>query len=643
VGGETRTFDYQANFTVNVAAAQAQKQNQTISFAADTPTSKTFGDADFTVVATATSNLPVSYAPKAGSSCTVSSAGLVHLTGAGTCTVVASQAGNASYNAAPNVEHAISVDKATPTILWSNPEDITYPTALSATQLNATAQGVGGGSLAGSFVYNPAAGAVLDAGTHQLDTTFTPTNTTDYKNANANVSLVVNQASQSINFTSQAPNDAIYGSTYTPTATGGDSNNPVIFGASGDCSYDSDSGVVTMDAAGTCTVTADQDGNTNYSAAPQASQEFSVGRRPVTVTPDSVQTKVYGDDDPNLDYQVTSGSVINNDLFSGSLGRAGGNDVGTYVINLGTLSLGNNYILSLSTTPVNFEITRRPITVKAANVTRVYGDSTPAFSLALHSGTLGYTDTLADSFGTQVQFTPEGTTVGQHFIDVSGLSNGNYNISYATGNDRGVLTITRRPITGSFTAADKVWDGTTTATVTSRSLNGVLGNDDVILIGGTANFNNADVGANKPVTLTGATLSGDDAFNYSLSSVSNATASILAWTLKGFYQPVDMGSTLNTVKAGSTVPLKFEVLQGDTELSDTTAIKGFSTKAVTCPGAEAPVDEIEVLTTGGTILRYDTTAGQFVQNWQTPKKVGCHDVTMETKDGSKIVAHFKLK
>jgi hypothetical protein len=119
------------------------------------------------------------------------------------------------------------------------------------------------------------------------------------------------------------------------------------------------------------------------------------------------------------------------------------------------------------------------------------------------------------------------------------------------------------------------------------------------------------------------------------------------YTLNGFFSPVDMDSgttiALNTVKGGSTVPLKFEVFKGTTELTNTSAIKIFTTKAVTCPGAEAAADEIEFLTTGSTSLRYDTTAGQFIQNWQTPKKVGCFDVTMETVDGSKITAHFKLR
>jgi hypothetical protein len=49
---------------------------------------------------------------------------------------------------------------------------------------------------------------------------------------------------------------------------------------------------------------------------------------------------------------------------------------------------------------------------------------------------------------------------------------------------------------------------------------------------------------------------------------------------------------------------------------------------------------------GNTVLRYDTTSGQFVFNWQTPKnKAGsCYKVTIPAKDGvSSLTAYFKLK
>jgi hypothetical protein len=128
------------------------------------------------------------------------------------------------------------------------------------------------------------------------------------------------------------------------------------------------------------------------------------------------------------------------------------------------------------------------------------------------------------------------------------------------------------------------------------------------------------------------------------SSTATLNYTVLAWTLKGFYQPTDMSGVWNTVKNGSTVPLKFEAFTGSTELTSTSAVQSFTQKQVTCPGASAITDAIELTTTGGTSLRYDTTAGQFVQNWATPKKAGnCYTVTMTTQDGSHIGANFMLK
>ena len=94
-------------------------------------------------------------------------------------------------------QQSISVSgtgQAVPTITWKAPAAITYGTALSGTQLNATA------SVAGTFAYNPAAGTVPAAGSPTLSVTFTPTNTTNYTTATAQVTLQVNKASTSIAF-----------------------------------------------------------------------------------------------------------------------------------------------------------------------------------------------------------------------------------------------------------------------------------------------------------------------------------------------------------------------------------------------------------------------------------------------------------
>src|SRR5699024_9576447 len=76
-----------------------------------------------------------------------------------------------------------------------------------------------------------------------------------------------------------------------------------------------------------------------------------------------------------------------------------------------------------------------------------------------------------------------------------------------------------------------------------------------------------------------ATYAGDANHN---GSTGTGSFAILAWRLGGFYQPVDMGGVVNTVKAGSTVPLKFEIFSGSTELTSTSAVQGFTVNSVTC-------------------------------------------------------------
>jgi hypothetical protein len=123
-------------------------------------------------------------------------------------------------------------------------------------------------------------------------------------------------------------------------------------------------------------------------------------------------------------------------------------------------------------------------------------------------------------------------------------------------------------------------------------------------------------------------------------NTASSTYTVLAWTTKGFYQPVDMGGVVNTVKGGSTVPLKFELFSGTTELTDTSAIKTLTATKTNC-APNATEDAIEVTATGGTSLRYDSTSGQFIYNWKTPTGAGCYTVTMTAQDGSPITAYFK--
>ena len=84
---------------------------------------KTYRDPDFTVGATASSGLPVSFA--ASGNCTVGGA-IVHLGAAGSCTLTASQAGDANYNSAQNVSQSFAIAKAGQSISFAPIANRTY-------------------------------------------------------------------------------------------------------------------------------------------------------------------------------------------------------------------------------------------------------------------------------------------------------------------------------------------------------------------------------------------------------------------------------------------------------------------------------------------------------------------------------------
>ena len=133
------------------------------------------------------------YSPKAG---------VVLSAGSHTITATFTPTDSSDYISATTTVTLI-VNPASETISWPAPAAITYGTALSAAQLDATS------SIPGTFAYSPAAGSVLSAGTQTLSVTFTPTNTTDYSPATASVSLTVNKATPTITWA--APSAIPYG------------------------------------------------------------------------------------------------------------------------------------------------------------------------------------------------------------------------------------------------------------------------------------------------------------------------------------------------------------------------------------------------------------------------------------------------
>src|SRR5439155_18546232 len=137
--------------------------------------------------------------------------------------------------------------------------------------------------------------------------------------------------------------------------------------------------------------------------------------------------------------------------------------------------------------------------------------------------------------------------------------------------------ITGATVTAQVSAADKMYDGTTTATIATRSLTGVLGSETVNLSGGTATFANKTAGTAKTVTATGLGLSGVDAANYQLASTTATTTAditvrVFVVTATGVNKGYDGTST-------ATVTLSDNRVAGDT-LSRSYTCASFADKTV---------------------------------------------------------------
>ena len=124
-------------------------------------------------------------------------------------TITYNYAGDDEY-AAASATGSLTVTKATPTITWSNPAGIVFGTALSVTQLDATA------SVPGMLTYTPAAGSVLHAGNDQtLSVSFTPSDAADFNGATGSVTIDVAKATPTISWPD--PADIVYGTALSGT------------------------------------------------------------------------------------------------------------------------------------------------------------------------------------------------------------------------------------------------------------------------------------------------------------------------------------------------------------------------------------------------------------------------------------------
>ena len=219
------------------------------------------------------------------------------------------------------VAGAVTVTKATPTVSWATPSAITYGTALSSTQLNATSGGVAGG-----FVYTPASGTVLGAGSQTLSVTFNPTDTTDYNTASGSVTLTVNKATPTLTVaTSGTPSTYGTSVTFTATISSGPTGAVTFYDSGVSIGSGTISGTSTQIAtsaltAGTHTITAGWAGNGNYNSVTSSSINQTVNKATPIITWVTPAPISYGTPLSATQLNATSGGVAGSFVYTPAAG-----------------------------------------------------------------------------------------------------------------------------------------------------------------------------------------------------------------------------------------------------------------------------------------------------------------------------------
>ena len=407
----------------------------------------------------------------------------------------------------------------------------------------------------------------------------------------------------------------------------------------------------------------------NYTVSQPTGLTADITPKPISMTGITANDKVYdGTTTATLSGTATLTGVISPDAVT-----AGGTPVATFSSN----TVGTNKAVSVigytlsGTSSGNYTLSQptgltADITPKALSITgltannKVYDGNTTASlntGSSVLSGVIGGDQVILVTTGATGSFSDAtvgtGKTVTTIGFSLSGTASGNYTLTQPTV----TASITSRVLTigGFFAVSDKVYDGTTSATITSNSLTLVnkVSGDDVILTS-SAVFSDKMVGSGKVVSLSGTTLTGSDAMNYSLSlsgsptTTGNITSRILTiggtFTVSNKVYDGTTGANISTnslilltkaggddvtlsavavfsnklVGSGKTVTLTGSYLSGTDADNYTLSMTGSPTTTGTITA--------RVLTIGGTF-----TAGNKVYDGSTTATISTNSLSLLTK------------
>ena len=476
----------------------------------------------------------ITYSINSGTGCTISGTTLTAKKGSGTCDVLASKAGDATYDPATDIA----------TITFTK-RPITIKASDSSKTFGAADPSLNGYSVTSGSVYSSDTFTITGSrasGENVATYTITPsinTSTPSTFSDSYTVTLqtgifTINQASQTITLSDAT---VLYGNTLTLSTvlTDGSGSGAISYLWTGSgCSITS--GVLTAQhASGTCTVTATKAADTNYSSASDPAT-ITLGKRSIEITAASV-SKVANASDPSLlGYSITSGSLVNSDTFTVSASRTSGETTGSYPITQTiATSIPSPFTDSYTVTMVNGALTisggaSQSITLIDATV--IYGNSlTLSTKLTDGPGSGAITYTLTSGTGCSLSAGVLTATAASGSCVVTATKAGDG--TYASATDPATITLAKRSISIKSNDVSKIYGAS------DPSLNGY-------------SVTSGSVYSSDTFTVSGSRTTGETVASYTITPV---IVSSTPATFSDYYTITYLTGTLTIDQASQSIAL----------------------------------------------------------------------------------------
>ena len=477
-----------ATFTLNVG-----KLNQTITITTPAPATAVY-NTSFTVAATASSGLPVTYSSGSPLICSNVGAAFTMLIGTGTCVVQYDQAGNGTYNAAPQETSNTTAGKANQTITVdaSAPATAVYNTSFTVAATASSGLAVAYSSGSPLICSNVGALFTMLSGTGTCVVQYDQAGDDNYNPATqVTENVTAQKANQTITVDTSAPATAVYNTSFTVSATAS-SGLIVAYSPSGVCTNVGATFTMTS-GTGTCTVLYDQAGDTNYSAAPQvtATVTAQLAGQTITVTTPAPASAVFGASF-TVSATATSGLPVAYSA-SGVCTNVGA----TFTMTSGT---GTCTVLYDQAGDTNYSAAPQVTETVTAQLANTTTSLTSSANPSVVGASVTFTATVAPSAATgMVQFYADGNPLGS----AAALSGGTASVSTA------LLSVGTHVITGTY-SGDSNFNASTSAPleqIVSAACVSVTGADfnftpSAPRVGQPVNFTAVITGGTAPIAYT---------------------------------------------------------------------------------------------------------------------------------------------